>query len=156
MLKILSLGILLTAQLALAALPPMDQEQREIMSQVVFDGTVGRVKSEIQTAPDGPLVHTDRVFTTDIKVSKVDKGDIAVGDTVKIRYWKPAKRQRGWVGSQGQNMLPKPGDQGRFYTISMDSEEGVLGLLEPTGWDRTHEGPAENYIEELEWLDEDL
>lgn len=156
MLKIsLSLGVLLGASLGLAALPPLSENMRKYMAEEIFEGEVLKVETEIKQ--EGGLEHQNRVFKADILVSKIDKGqeDLSVGDTVKLNYWKPAKRPRGWTGSQGQNSLPQVGDKGRFYSHT-------LSLLNPNGWDRTQAGQPDSYMEntadddDIEWYDADV
>lgn len=138
MLKIvLSLSLLLATQVALAAIPPMNNEMREMQASHIVEGKVIKLeKVLIKTHGEDPEFK-DWNFTAHVDISQFIKGEtmaeMAV-ETITVKYWKSARRPRGWTGSQGQNSGMSEGNQVRLF-MTKDTDSGTYQLLIPNGWE---------------------
>lgn len=121
---------LLTAGPALAALPPLDNSERQAESNLIVRGEIVSVDSRKKRTKLG---YSDLEMVLGIKVLECQKGDIEPGATVYIHCWTAEERPEGWVGDGGQRPRPRQGDQGLFYAEERDDQ---LHLLHPNGWER--------------------
>jgi hypothetical protein len=132
MLLCLSLIALISAVTApaSAALPPLSLEELREQSDVIVTGTVVSVESGVR-ARDENGEFADDVFFIKLKVASVQKGDgVAAGEAISAETWKPKVRPDGFAGPQGQNFIPKKGDNVRMFCRV---EDGKLMVLEPNG-----------------------
>jgi len=125
---ILLAGALLAAG-ALAAVPPLPRERLLERASLVATGRIVSVNVERVTAEPG---FVDSVYTIELAVDRVEKGDSALaGTTVTARTWQPAERPRGWAGPQGQNVTPAQGARVRCFLTGPD--KAAYELLTPNG-----------------------
>ncbi len=148
--RILLSSLVLAAGIGFAALPDLNQADRESMANLIVKGKVVKVTKTLQDVGHGDQ---DWVFTAALEVSTVQKGDQELG-LLEITYSKPAKRPKNWVGPQGQKLLPRVNDEGVFYLQPMNSTT-AWRLLEPNGWDKHASALQETYIDHDD-LDLDL
>lgn len=113
---------------AMAALPPLSPERQNELASDVVRATVLKVDKKTITVANG----TDTLYTLQLKVSGVEKGELKPGQTITTTCQSTGKRPEFWVGPQGQNLIPVVDDEGTFFLTS-DGEEGYQ-LLKPNGW----------------------
>jgi len=131
-------AVALVAPALFAALPPQRQEQLKENATHIITGEVGAV--ERNTRLRSPTM-ADYVYTIQITLAGVEKGEgIAAKQMVKVQTWEPSLRPRGWVGPQGQNDIPRTGQQVRAYLSR--TAEGAFDLLTPNGWELMKPQPA--------------
>ena len=81
----------------------------------------------------------NRVFTAKIRVHKFVRAELfseQEAETIEVKFWRPAKRPRGWAGPQGQNSILWRGEEVRLYLTRDSNQAGVYHLLMPNGWER--------------------
>lgn len=121
--------LMLVAPLALAAIPPLSQEQRSEQATHILEGRVLTLKKE--------LVQKNWHYTARVKVFKFTKAELfseQEAEVVTVKYWKMGPRPTGWTGGQGQNGQMFQGDQVRMYMVSA-GEPDTYSLLMPNGWE---------------------
>jgi hypothetical protein len=119
----------LAAAPAMAALPPLDDAQRQAESNVVVRGEIVRIESRKKRIRWG---YSNREMILSVKISECTKGGLEVGTVVFLQCWAADDRPDGWVGDGGQRPTPREGDKGLFYA---EERDGKLHLLHPNGWD---------------------
>ncbi len=126
----LSLATVFLTITAMAALPPLSQEDREEMASDIISGTVMGVRSSIEARRAGFL---DEIFTVVVQVAEVHRGALRPGQMIKLTYWRAFRRPSGWCGPGGQYGSMAVGDNIRAY-MTQNSED-MFRLLEPNGFD---------------------
>jgi len=121
--------MLLTALPAWAALPPLDDAERQASSNLIVRGEIVSVKSQKKRIRWG---FSDLEMILTIRVSECTKGGLQPGSTVMVQCWIAEDRPDGWVGDGGQRPRPREGAKGVFYA---QEKAGKLHLLHPNGWD---------------------
>lgn len=130
--------VILTAIAALsippvqAARAPLSDDALEKEAVLVVSGSVTSIrsevkKSEVETAAG---VHRDRIYTITVKVTKVAKGDVKVGEEIVVQAWIPVVRLPPLPGLQGHSNIPTNGQKVTFY---LTKEAGVYKPILPNG-----------------------
>ena len=120
---------LLTAAPAFAALPPLDNAERQAESNVIVRGEIVSIESKKKRIRWG---YSNLEMILSVKISECTKGDLEPGTVVHIRCWTADDRPNGWAGDGGQRPTPSEGAKGVFYA---QDRGGELHLLTPNGWD---------------------
>ena len=118
------------AGVALAALPPLSDEELSASADVVLTGTVQSEYHRIVTL-DGPDGMTDRQWVLVVTVDSVRKGTLKVGQVVYLHGWNPEKRPAGFTGAGGHRWVPSPGQKGLFHVTQ--ASNGKFSILDPNG-----------------------
>ena len=114
------------------ALPPLSKGDRAKDADVVVLAEVVQIYDREERL-DATASNTR--FLLEVRVKTWEKGGRADAPTLLyLRTWQPAKRPAGWVGAQGQNVVPGPGDVVRLF--ARRSKDGGLDLLGPNGVER--------------------
>ena len=121
----------LCAGSASAALPPVDDAERQERSDRIVRGEIRAIYTRKRKKRDD---FVDLELVLEVLVKESLKGGSAEGETIYIHCWTVEKRPERWVGDGGQRPLPGEGDTGVFFME--ESGSGVFRLLEPNGWDR--------------------
>lgn len=129
-LKFIILSTLVFALASNAALPPLEQEDREAYSSNIITGTV--VDMTVKAEKRG-YQSVDNIYTVVIAPTSVEKGDDA-SSHVSFRFWRASMRPDGWCGPSGQYGMMKIGDTIRAYMYK--NEDGSYELIEPNGFDK--------------------
>lgn len=124
-----SLLLLLTlAGAATAALPPLSPEDQQRLASNIVEASVIKVEKSTIEVPQG----TDTLYTMQLHLGKVKKGELQSGQTITASCQKTGQRPAMMVGPQGQNSIPKEGTKGTFYLTG--SPQSGFKLLQPNGW----------------------
>lgn len=134
---------------AQAALPPLDEDNRNLYARYIV---VGKVKTVSKT--EVPIdIGTNLEYQAVIAVSRVEKGllmsddpDEVVdqppgtplpGEEITVHFWENGERPLGWTGPGGQYLPLFSYDEMQYEVrlfLSVD-DQGRLRLLEPNGWE---------------------
>jgi hypothetical protein len=116
----------------LAAIPPRKAEDLQRDATHIITAKVKAVYSTDETRDKPDFV--DRHYCIEVVVTKIEKGEgLGVSKVAYLKCWQPEKRPFGWAGPQGQNHLPKVGDEGRYYLA--EGDDGSLTILTPNGYE---------------------
>ncbi|MFT5470631.1 MAG: hypothetical protein ACI8UO_005761 [Verrucomicrobiales bacterium] len=110
-----------------AALQPRDPENLDKAATLIVSG----VATEVVASTRGTGRFVDSIATVEVKVESVSKGGAKVGESIKIRCWRPKTRPEGWAGPQGSGPIPAKGSQ--FKAWLRKGDDGVWESLEPNG-----------------------
>ena len=102
----------------------MDDSYRTSKAERIAEGQVSALSTEEVSVAGGTDFRT--VFR--FKVLRSLKGDLKPGQILQLNLRQTGRRPQGWAGPQGQNALPKEGQEIRVY-LNGDH------LLEPNGWE---------------------
>ncbi len=138
---------LLISSLSPAAEAPKSQEKLETTASHIVRGKVIEVTSKVEKSKIKTYHDTDRdtIYTITVQVEKVSKGDEAKqGEQIAVLAWTPHTREpNGYIvesmkqtpiylpGRQGQDLIPKKGDNATFYLTGGGKEP--FELLTPNG-----------------------
>lgn len=114
---------------ALAALPPLDDAERQDRSSNTFRGKVRAVYSRREVLDDES---SNAQLILEIEVTEGEKGEFKTGQFVWVKCWFAERRPDRWVGDGGQRPVPREGDTGLFYVTG--SITTGFSLLHPNGW----------------------
>ena len=120
---------LLYTYTAMAALPPLDDRERELFASHIVEGEVLQ-RSSI-TVEDH--LGTKKNFRVQFEITKVIKGSgVTAKQTIEVIYWKAGKRPERWVGDTGQRSLLTVG---KSFTLFLNREKSGdrYKLLHPNG-----------------------
>lgn len=127
------LALIITANIASAALPPLRNEERIAYASHIVTGHVTSVT--MHENPRGEA-WSDYIYTVELTVSGVEKGsDLSVGQTLTFTYWKWGKHPVGWCGNSGQYSMIHSGENIKAYVVKLDSG---YELLTPNGFERIY------------------
>lgn len=121
---------LVSAAPAFAALPPLDNAERQAESNIVVRGEIVSIEARKKHKRSG---YSDLEMVLGIEIAECIKGGLEPGTIVYIQCWVADQRPDGWAGDGGQRPRPGKGDKGTFYA---EERDGKLHLLTPNGWDR--------------------
>lgn len=120
-------AVLVSTAIGWAAVPPRSVENLTETAAVIVQGQVLSVTS---TVADTESHGTNRVFTAEVAVHCLEKGEaIATGTTIVVHSWVPESRPDGWVGHQG-GPVPTAEQYVRAY---LTVEDGTYHLIPPNG-----------------------
>lgn len=122
--------LFLLAAPAWAALPPLDDAERQNESSEVFRGRIVAIYSRKRILDKE---RSDTEMVLEIEVESSVKGVFTPGMRVFVKCWEADQRPEGWVGDGGQRPWPREGATGLFF--AKESGKGVYHLLHPNGWD---------------------
>lgn len=122
--------LFLLAAPAWAALPPLDDVDRESESSEIFRGEILAIYTRERVLDED---RTDTEMLLEIEVESTKRGVFTPGQVVLVKCWQPERRPRGWVGDGGQRPSPTIGARGVFY--AKETQKGRYSLLNPNGWD---------------------
>ncbi len=113
---------------SMAALPPLEQEERESDASHIVEGTVVEVSEWVQYLASGSVIHHKEAA---LKISQSLKGDLAVGEVARVHYQR-IQLPEGFTGNIGQNTLPNVGDTIHVYARNCRIPNCLIAL-EPNG-----------------------
>lgn len=119
--------LLLLALPVMAALPPLDQQERIEHSDLICEAQVLSVSRQKKFVKNGFNYH----YNLELKILDVRKGELAQKQ-LQVFFKTTGARPSGWAGPQGQNRVPSKGVIGLFY---LRGGSGQYSLLEPNGWE---------------------
>jgi hypothetical protein len=141
---------------AFAAIPPLSNAERESMASDIVVGDVISVEQKLVDSGSsvGRHEHKNWEVTALVEVESILKSTAIreAGETIKVHYWKVARRPRGWSGGQGQNNHLNPNTKVKLY-LRKSSETGVFDLLMPNGWEYADRNPLLSLEDSGEMLD---
>jgi len=117
------------AHITMAALPPLDDQERELLSSHIVEGEV--IHRSYVTEKDN--LGTNKRYTIQVEISKVIKGDgLKEKQYIEVTYWKAGERPERWVGDGGQRSSFVVG---KSYTLFLkaNGSDGSYKLLHPNG-----------------------
>lgn len=141
-------GLVLTAQPACAALPPLSDDELAAVATYTVTGTVKAIRMEEVTTDVGSDCRYSAVIAvTDTESSRpprpsfpgmsasppTESTDPAVGEEIIVHYWQAGQRPAGWTGNGGQSSLFSEGMAVKLFLTK--TSDGELHLLEPNGWE---------------------
>jgi len=102
-----------------AAVAPFAKEGMVKGAALIIEGTVLSVSSKTQKSKieKGGLIARDRIYTIQVKIKKVEKGKVKVGDEITVSAWKPSTRIPPLPGPQGHESIPGKGDLVKMYLL---------------------------------------
>jgi hypothetical protein len=122
--------VLVVVGMAWGAIPPLGKEELKQSATHIVVGEVKRVYTSEKAGDRAGF--TDRVYAIEVAPSAIEKGEgLKEGRLIYARAWTPDKRPFGWVGGQGQNIIPEAGKRVRMYL--REGKDGGLDLVEPNG-----------------------
>ena len=132
----LILALFIAAAAAWAALPPISKDDLNRQATHIL---IGDVRAVYTTKKAGERGFTDRLYCIEVVPTALEKGEgLKEGRVIYARAWTPAKRPTGWLGGQGQNVIPEAGKRVRMHLAQ--AKDGGLDLLEPNGLEVTRVG----------------
>jgi hypothetical protein len=124
LLRSISLVSFLLSSIVMAAVPPLSQEMRESMADLIVTGLVKNIVEYSSTKQNGDVDHIYEVSL-----------DIGADSNISFQYWKAEKRAQGYCGRNGQYGDMVVGQKVKVYMYSDDNNK--LNLLDPNGFDVT-------------------
>jgi hypothetical protein len=126
----LSVPVLFVSLLAVhAALPPLDESERQSQSTHIVVGRVEGVYTTVKTSRPG---HENTHYLAEVTVRAIRKGaGVDTGSVLYAHYWRASRRPAGWAGSGGQRSQIETGDTIRLY-LKRDNA-GRFTVLDPNG-----------------------
>ena len=132
---LIGLVSLLAALSLPAAKAPREKAELEAESGHIVSGTVLKVESIVARSKieTGLGIHTDRIFTIEVRVTSVAKGEkIKEGDVIQISAWQPEQRIPDLPGLQGHENIPTKGNRVTLY-LNPAGEGGKFEPILPNG-----------------------
>lgn len=141
-------GLVLTAQPACAALPPLSDDELVAAATHIVTGTVKAITMEEVTTDIGSDCRYSAVIAVTATESSrpprpsfpgmpatppPENADPGVGDEITVHYWQAGQRPAGWTGNGGQSSLFSEGMAVKLFLTR--TSDGELHLLEPNGWE---------------------